>query len=171
MPTPPRTSAATSADHMVVTGELDVPVLVSVVAPAVEGFLLRALDAAGHGGIRAVHGYVFQRLLEGPCTVGMLASKLDVTQQRVSTLVEELESLGYVRRVKRADDGRVREVTLTDKGRDAIEAVRHLRADLEAQLGRRVGDLQPVRAALASLLELTSDIAAVEERRVPMPPP
>ena len=162
-------AASRDADEVVVAA-LDVPVLVGLVAPAVEAHVLRSLRAAGLDGVRAVHGYVFQQLLDGPCSVGALAADLHVTQQRVSTLVDELVAGGYVVRESRPTDGRVRDIVLTEKGHDVVEVARRSRADLESRLAERVGDLGPVQAALAALLDMTSDLADITSRRVPIPP-
>ena len=149
--------------------ELEVSVLVGLAASAVEAHLLTQLHQAGHGGIRAVHGYVFQRLLVAPCSVGALATDLKVTQQRVSTLVAELEAGHYVRRDPRPGDARIRDVVLTEKGRDVVDLSRQLRATLESELESRIGDLTLARATLAALLDLTGAMDDVNHRRVPIP--
>lgn len=166
-PSPPPN--ASQGSTQIDPSRLDVPVLVGLVAPAVERHVLDTLKASGFEGVRAVHGYVFQRLQQGPCPVGELASDLDVTQQRISTLVEELVQAGYVQREQRPGDGRVRDVVLTDRGRGVIALARRARTDLEARLEEEIGDVEPVRAALAALLTMTSDIAEVAGHRVPIP--
>lgn len=166
-PSPP---AAPRDTDEVVAAALDIPVLIGLIAPAVEAHVLRSLHAAGLDRVRAVHGYVFQRLLHGPCSVGALAADLHVTQQRVSTLVDELVDGGYVVRESRPTDARVRDIVLTDRGRDVVEVARRSRADLESRLAKRVGDLEPLRSALAALLDMTSDVSDVAARRVSIPP-
>jgi DNA-binding MarR family transcriptional regulator len=150
--------------------DLDVGSHIALAGAALERHVLRSIHDAGHPGIRTVHGYVFQRLLAGPVTVGDLAASLQVTQQRASKLVLDLEAAGYVRRDPRAGDARVRDVVMTEAGHEVVALARRTRADLEAALRSRTGDLGAVRAALDVVLELTGGLEAVRHRRVPVPP-
>jgi DNA-binding MarR family transcriptional regulator len=52
-----------------------------------------------------------------------LAEKISILPSRLVVLVDELEELGLVRRGDSADDRRVYELSLTEKGRRALEAV------------------------------------------------
>lgn len=52
----------------------------SLLGYAVDGHVLTRLREAGLGGLRVGHGYVVQRLVEGPSTVGEIAASLGVTQ-------------------------------------------------------------------------------------------
>jgi hypothetical protein len=56
--------------------------------------------------------------------------------QAVSKTVGELEALGYLERRARTTDARVRLVTLTGRGREAIETAREARAEVVAELAR-----------------------------------
>ena len=149
--------------------DLDLGSLIALAGAALERHVLSSIHDAGHPGIRTVHGYVFQRLLAGPATVGDLATALQVTQQRASKLVLDLEAAGYVRRDARAGDARVRDVVITEAGHEVVALARRTRADLEAALRSRTGDLAAVRAALDVVLELAGGLEAVRQRRVPVP--
>ncbi|MEZ4239345.1 MAG: MarR family transcriptional regulator [Myxococcota bacterium] len=70
---------------------------------------------------------MFQHLVERSPTIGELAERLGVTQQAASKAVAELEGLGYVARAADPADSRVRRVSLTARGWDAVERARGAR--------------------------------------------
>jgi DNA-binding MarR family transcriptional regulator len=100
-----------------------------------------------HPDARYSHGFVFQQLVGGPQPVGALAQQLGVTSQAVSKTATELERLGYLKRVRDADDGRVHRLALTERGHQALQAGRDVRADLNRQLEAALG---PERARTAA---------------------
>ena len=131
----------------------------------------RRLADDGLADLRFADGFVFQHLVEGPVTIGVLAERLDVTQQAASKSVADLERRGYVERRPDPQDARARLVALTTRGQAAIEGGRRHRAALVAELGERLG---PRRVEAASRLlddvvaELGAD-AAVRGRHVRPP--
>jgi DNA-binding MarR family transcriptional regulator len=131
----------------------------------------RRLAVDGMADLRFADGFVFQHLVEASVTIGVLAERLEVTQQAASKAVADLERRGYVSRVRDPADARVRLVTLTERGRVAVEGAREHRAALVAELGERLG---PRRVDAANRLlgdvvaELGAD-AAVRGRRVRPP--
>jgi len=129
------------------------------------------LEAAGFSGLRTGHGFLVQRLIEGPQPVGALARDLGVTQQAVSKTVAELERLGYVERRPGPGDARVRLVALTERGLAAVEAARAARAEVVAALRERLGPRRVDAAArvLREVLELHGADAAIRARRVRPP--
>ena len=134
--------------------------------------LLADLGEEGYVGVRASHGYVFQRLVDAQPTITELAASLGMTQQGASKQVRELEDLGFVERHAVAGDARARSVRLTERGRAVVEAGRRGRAALEARLADRIGaaDVRVARAALVALLELTGIGDDVRNRSVAVPP-
>jgi DNA-binding MarR family transcriptional regulator len=150
---------------------LDLPVLASLAGSAADEFLLARLRSAGHDRIRRSHGYVFQRLIAGAPTVTQLGAPLGVTQQAASKAVIELEQLGYVDRSADAADSRIRRIGLTARGREAVELGRRLRAELERALLATVepADAAAARRVLVALLAASGGLAAISDRRVPMP--
>jgi DNA-binding MarR family transcriptional regulator len=96
---------------------------------------------------------------------------MEVTQQAASKAVVELEGFGYVERAADPEDGRVRRVRLTRKGRAAVEAGRAARKKLGARLASEVGAarLEAATTTLARVLELFSTASAVRARRVRAP--
>jgi DNA-binding MarR family transcriptional regulator len=149
---------------------IDLPTLAALAGNAVSEHLLAELRAAGHAGVRASHGYIFQLLIDGPKAVGELAPLLGVTQQAASKAVLELEALGYIER--RADgDNRVKRIALSARGRAVIRDSRQFRAKLEARIVDVVGAraVASARSALLALLEETSGLDSVARRRVRPP--
>jgi DNA-binding MarR family transcriptional regulator len=121
-----------------------------------------------HPDLRYAHGFLFQRLLEGPRSVGEVAGELGVTSQAVSKAVRELEALGYVARTADPGDARVRRLALTDRGRAAVQAARDLRARINAELAAALGPTRAQAAALAlrDAVEARGAMPDVRARRV-----
>ena len=131
----------------------------------------RRIAADGMGDLRFADGVVFQHLVPGPIPIGALGERMGVTQQAASKAVADLERRGYVERVAGAEDARVRSVSLTDRGRAAIEAGRRHRAALEAELAEQLGPRR-VEAARRVLADVAAELgaeAAVRGRRVRPP--
>ena len=123
---------------------------------------------AEHPAVRYSHGFVFQQLVEGPRAVGEVAENLGVTSQAISKAARELEGLGYVERVTDPADARVRRLTLTARGHDAVRAGREIRAALNAQLAQTLGADRVAAAAgtLREALAARGAMPAIEARRV-----
>ena len=149
----------------------DLPLAALFAGWAMADEVQRRIAADGMGDLRFADGFVFQHLVGGPIAIGELGERMGVTQQAASKAVADLERRGYVERVAGAEDGRVRHVSLTDRGRAAIGAGREHRAALEAELGERLGPRR-VEAARRLLAEAGAELgagAAVRGRRVRPP--
>jgi DNA-binding MarR family transcriptional regulator len=151
--------------------DLDLPLASLFAGWAMADELSRRLAAEGMDDLRFADGVLFQHLVEGPCTIGALAERLEVTQQAVSKSVADLERRGYVTRSADPDDARVRRVALTPRGDAAIEAGRVHRAAIEAELGERLGArrVAGARGLLNEIVEALGADAPVRGRRV-LPP-
>ena len=83
----------------------------------------RRLATDGFDDLRFADGFVFQHLVAGPVTVGVLAERLGVTQQAASKSAADLARRGYVRpparprRRPRAPRGAVPPRATGDRGR------------------------------------------------------
>ena len=141
--------------------------VVSLLAAAVHDHVLAALDAAGLPGLRVTHGYVVQRLLDGPSTATQIAADLGVSQQVVSKWISELQAHGYVAATIDPADRRRRSVELTEHGRLAVEITRRARAAFEARLSAICGadDVDIARRVLIDALDLFGATDAVRDRR------
>lgn len=149
---------------------IDLATLAWLAGSAANEHLLGVVREA-HPEIRNAHGYVFQHLLVGPCTIGELAARLGVTQQAASKVVGELTTLGYVTREPDEADSRVRRVALSRRGRAVVARGRAARAALEDRLVGAVGlaAVNQAREALVALLTEIGGVKAVATRRVKAP--
>jgi DNA-binding MarR family transcriptional regulator len=131
----------------------------------------RRIAADGMDDLRFADGFVFQHLVGGPIAIGELGERMGVTQQAASKAVADLERRGYVERVTGARDGRVRQVSLTGRGRAAVDSGRAHRAALEAELAERLGArrVAAARRLLADAGAALGAEAAVRGRRVRPP--
>lgn len=138
---------------------------------AANDYLLAAIREAGHPHLRISHGYVFQLLIDAPKTIGEIAEGLGVTQQAASKAAAELTRLGYLDTLADPQDRRIRRVTLSARGRNAVSDARRARQDLEALLASEIGasEVHTARSALGALLRLTGGLDAARCRRVKPP--
>jgi DNA-binding MarR family transcriptional regulator len=139
-----------------------------LLAESLNASMLDALRERGHPELRYSHGFLFQQLVERARPVGEIAANLGVTSQAVSKAVRELEALGYVSRDADTADARVRRVALTERGRDAVEAGREIRASLNARFASALGAerVEAAAATLADALDAVGGLDAVRGRRV-----
>ena len=92
----------------------------------------------------------------GGASVTEIARLFDVTKQAASQHVASFVGRGYGTRTRPGDDGRVRVVELTDRGRAArraaIEIADRIEAELVARLGRDA--LEAWRSVTDALIEI-----------------
>src|SRR5215211_4776931 len=146
----------------------DLPLATQFAAWAMAEEVQRRIAAEGLGVLRFADGVVFQHLVPGPLAISELGERMGVTQLAASKAVADLERRGYVERAAGAEDARVREISLTGRGRAAIEAGRRHRAGLQAELAERLGPRR-VEAARRLLVEAAAALGAepaVRGRRV-----
>jgi DNA-binding MarR family transcriptional regulator len=91
---------------------------------------------------RAAHSAVFANIdVAAGTRLTVLARRATMTPQAMGELVDDLERLGYVRRVPDPVDRRAKLVILTDRGRESVEAaltvIGTIEADLTTLLGHR----------------------------------
>jgi DNA-binding MarR family transcriptional regulator len=93
-------------------------------------------------------------------TMSELAKALDVTQRRVTSLVDALEADGLVERRPHPTDGRSTIAALTKKGLAQQQASWEQR---QIEIGRAFGDLSPTHQK--QLLEITPHLTEALRRR------
>jgi DNA-binding MarR family transcriptional regulator len=134
----------------------------SHIGAAVDEHVLIELRRARLRGLRKGHGYVIQRLVVGPATASEIAELLGVTQQAVSKSVGELVALGYVRQSVDSGDRRRRPLTLTARGRRAVEVSRAARVALEEKIAAAAG-ARPFANA-RTVVAITADLLGIAEQ-------
>lgn len=151
--------------------ELDLSLAALFAGYALNDEVQRRLHSAGFEGLRFSHGFLVQHLVAGERSVGELAELMGITQQAVSKTVGELETLGYLERRARAADARVRLVTLTRRGREAIETAREARAEVVAELRSELGPrrVDAATALLRDVLRAQGALPDIRRRRVRLP--
>jgi DNA-binding MarR family transcriptional regulator len=97
------------------------------------------LRAEGWEDVRPAFGFVLLAARDRPTTSTDLARLMGTTKQAASKLVDAMEAAGYVRRRPGSDDGRVRAVELTRRGRQLLATVERIYARLERRWSRVLG--------------------------------
>ena len=115
--------------------------------------LMTRLAASGHPLVRPSHLAVFGGLEPGGSQITSLAQHAGVSRQALSSLVREVESLGYVRTSPDPADRRAVRVELTDAGvqfcLSAIAISTEMTREIEERWGS--GALEETRERLRSL--------------------
>ncbi|WP_110589182.1 MarR family winged helix-turn-helix transcriptional regulator [Microbacterium suaedae] len=151
--------------------EIDLATLAWLTGSAANRYLLASLRSRGHPDVRISHGYVIQHLIDREPTISELARRMQVTQQRASTQIRELEQLGYVTRHPDDTDSRARRVRLTTRGTELVADSRRVRESLNVELIGRVGEehAEVATTTLARLLDLVGGESHVRRRSAPLP--
>ncbi|MDT7802663.1 MAG: hypothetical protein QOI78_6096 [Actinomycetota bacterium] len=131
----------------------------------------RRLAEQGFGDLRFNDGVVIQHVLAAPLSITALAERMGVTQQAASKAVADLERRNLVRREPDPDDARTKLLHLTEHARNAVEATRVLRADLQNELVAEYGTdrVEDARKLLASIIGRYGGGDAIRGRRVRPP--
>ncbi|NEM07580.1 MarR family winged helix-turn-helix transcriptional regulator [Geodermatophilus normandii] len=114
---------------------------------------LYALSDARFPGLRMRHYRLLAMLPHDGERLSRLAAHSGLTKQALAQALAPLEAGGYVEVLPDPSDGRARLVRLTDRGREAEEAVRGRLDAVERDWARRVGEdrYAVARAVLADL--------------------
>jgi DNA-binding MarR family transcriptional regulator len=86
-----------------------------------EDRIFRALQDAGFDDWTLAQTRVFQRIAPDGSRLTDLADQAQMSKQSAGVLVDQLERLGYVRRVLDPTDGRARLIVIEERGRRAAE--------------------------------------------------
>jgi DNA-binding MarR family transcriptional regulator len=116
--------------------------------------LVAALREAGHERIKPKHGAVFANIDSGGTRASLLAERAGIGKPAMGELVDELERLGYVRRIPDPDDRRAKLVLPTEAAKAVTDTVHRFNQALEADYRHRLGD-RGYEALRAALLELS----------------
>ncbi|WP_446045054.1 MarR family winged helix-turn-helix transcriptional regulator [Streptomyces olivaceus] len=126
-----------------------------------EDRMFQALQDAGFDDWTLAQCRVFQRIAPDGSRLTDLADQAQMTKQSVGVLVDQLERLGYVRRVPDPTDGRARLIVIEERGRRAIEVsaatLDEILAEWKSYLGTRNFTL--LHQILDQLREITDPYA------------
>jgi DNA-binding MarR family transcriptional regulator len=86
-----------------------------------EDRIFRALQDAGFDDWTLAQTRVFQRIAPDGSRLTDLSDQAQMSKQSAGVLVDQLERLGYVRRVPDPTDGRARLIVIEERGRRAAE--------------------------------------------------
>ena len=86
-----------------------------------EDRIFRAIQDAGFDDWTLAQARVFQRIAPDGSRLTELADQAQMSKQSAGVLVDQLERLGYVRRVLDPTDGRARLIVIEERGRRAAE--------------------------------------------------
>jgi len=115
-----------------------------------------------HRGLRLSFEPYISLTADGGRRLSSIADNLGITRQAANTVVNELESLGYVRRTPEPKDGRAKQVTLTAAGEklrtDGLAVAAKLEEEYEACLG--APQFEECRQALIAIVSQLPGIPA-----------
>ena len=126
-----------------------------------EDRIFRAIQDAGFDDWTLAQVRVFQRLAPDGSRLTDLADQVQMSKQSAGVLVDQLERLGYVRRVPDPTDGRARLIVIEERGRRAAEVAMatstEILAEWKAFLGTR--NFALLHQILDQLREITDPYA------------
>ena len=126
-----------------------------------EDRIFHALQDAGFDDWTLAQCRVFQRIAPDGSRLTDLAEQAQMSKQSAGVLVDQLERLGYVRRVPDPADGRARLIVIEQRGRRAVEVATEtldeILAEWKAYLGTRNFTL--LHQILDQLREITDPYA------------
>jgi DNA-binding MarR family transcriptional regulator len=97
------------------------------------------LSEAGYGEIRPGHGCVFRFVDPVGSRLTDLAERAGYTKQAVGEVVDDLERMGYVKRVADPADRRAKIIRLTKRGEAARKTARGIFAEIETRWAKELG--------------------------------
>lgn len=125
-----------------------------------EEALRRIAAKTGRPPLRRAHTALLPHIALEGTRLTELATKLGVTKQAVSQLVDDLEAAGVVARVACPDDARAKLVTFTASGRARLFEGLAMLGTIEAELAEAIGAAQ-----MRELRRVLVGILATVERR------
>jgi DNA-binding MarR family transcriptional regulator len=140
---------------------VDLGVLLFIPYRYTEDRLFQALRDAGFDDWTLAQCRVFQRVAPNGSRLKDLADQAQMTKQSASVMVDQLEHLGYVRRVPDPTDGRARLIVIEERGKRAVEVAMatldEIYAEWKTYLGTRNFTL--LHQILDQLREITDPYA------------
>jgi DNA-binding MarR family transcriptional regulator len=139
----------------------DLGVLLFIPYRHMEDRIFRALQDAGFDDWTLTQCRVFQRIAPNGSRLTDLANQAQMTKQSAGVLVDQLERLGYVRRVPDPTDGRARLIAIEERGQRAVDVamatVDEILSEWKSYLGTR--NFALLQQILGQLREITDPYA------------
>ena len=126
-----------------------------------EDRIFRAIQDAGFDDWTLAQVRVFQRIAPDGSRLTDLADQAQMSKQSAGVLVDQLERLGYVRRVPDPTDGRARLIVIEKRGRRAAEVAAATSAEILAEWTAYLGtrNFTLLHQILDQLREITDPYA------------
>jgi DNA-binding MarR family transcriptional regulator len=136
--------------------EVPIPALLRAARGAYGHAIRRALRERGLHDMPPNGPFVIGGMGNRDQPLGALVEQLGVTKQAAGQLIDSLVQRGYLSRSPDADDRRRVNVALTERGREAADAVRAGVMAVERELTELLGTsgLEQLRAGLAGLADI-----------------
>lgn len=126
--------------------------MIGKIKDAVHNRIVSDLEKHGIEGIVPSHGDILVFLYQkDELSIKELSEKIHRTQPTVTVLVNKLEKLGYVERIKSEEDGRITSIKLTEKGIQLEPVFRDVSSSLNDVIYGGLSNAQ--REQLESLLD------------------
>lgn len=93
-------------------------------------------------------------------TVGSIADRMGVAKTNASAMCKKLANMGFIRRMRRADDERIVSLTLTERGKAVARAVEKR---MEKIYKRKKPDLHEMEEMVHSFEEISKLLAEEED--------
>ena len=104
-----------------------------------ENRILQAIKDAGYDDVTLAQARVFQRIAPGGSRLTDLAEQAQMTKQSAAGLIDELERMRYVRRVRDPNDRRARLIQIDRRGREAAKVAQATHDDIQAEWRAHLG--------------------------------
>jgi DNA-binding MarR family transcriptional regulator len=137
----------------------DLGVLAAGLLVGIEREVFRRTGEAGFDDLRPRHGAVLAYLDEDGLRLADLARTSGRNKQTIAASVDELESLGYIRRVEDPADRRAKLIVPTDRGRQRMRLGDEIIAEIERRHEATLGPAAYARFVQALRL-ITANQAA-----------
>jgi DNA-binding MarR family transcriptional regulator len=146
--------------------EVPIPALLRAARGAYGHAIRRALSERGIDDMPPNGPYVIGGMGNRDQPLGSLVQQLRVSKQAAGQLIDSLVQRGYLSRSPDADDRRRVNIALTERGREAADAVRTAVMAVDRELTGLLGSsgLEQLRAGLAALADIR------EHQRAAAPP-
>jgi DNA-binding MarR family transcriptional regulator len=141
--------------------QVDLGVALFIPYRYMEDRIFRSLRRAGFDDWTLAQLRVFQRIAPDGSRLTDLADQAQMSKQSAGVLVDQLELLGYVRRIPDPTDGRARLIVIEERGRRAAEVATATSAEILAEWTTYLGtrNFTLLQQILGQLREITDPYA------------